>query len=278
MSSADANIVSASVDYIACSSPNIGTGRRFFDFGRDLLEEQKQLGNDVRPFRRYTFDGERAGRVSVASSADHHLVQLEGEPARDYWHQLHQLAASTSRIDYELTAHDPTKSRHAVAEAWHCLETREQEWNGPRTWERAEIRPYGDIVRVGSRQSTRYLRIYDWGVKHKTAEPLTHWRYESEYKGLRAIEAAARLQSAPAEREVIVSTITAELAHVKIDPIFRADAGERMPEHRPPTDDETRLRWLRESVLPCIELLIAHGREAAVYEALNLGPPARASA
>lgn len=120
-----------------------------------------------------------------------------------------------------------------------------------------------------------YLRLYDWGVAHKTSPAGCHWRYEAELKGSRATQAAALLRSADvvdlAIRGLVYSLYTDRRIPVEWSP-------EAPAIKLPPSTRSTRMKrlaWLSKLVRPSVQRLVADGQLVAVIKALGLSEHVR---
>jgi hypothetical protein len=124
-------------------------------------------------------------------------------------------------------------------------------------------------VYVGSRQSSRMLRIYDAGKHHKTAKPYHIIRYEVEFKKPLSREVYDNLRRSQGGSEELAHQISGVVAAETEANAIRApwsDGKNLIHFALSATNDkrDKRLVWLRDQVAPAIKTMLAQGYDKKV--------------
>lgn len=135
----------------------------------------------------------------------------------------------------------------------------------------------GDTFYAGSRGGTgsNFVRVYDKYRRDKERQDVykNAWRYEVELTNRRAKPAFFELKAhgfGASETAAMVRKLAAQryVDVPKTDGATPFDAG-LLP--RPKTDDESRIRWLRDQVRPALDKMIASGYSTVWLAELLLG-------
>lgn len=139
----------------------------------------------------------------------------------------------------------------------------------------------GDTLEMGTRGSEVYLRLYDKhreGFKkphRKTIEPgqfpVGTWRFEGELKGGAAMEMYSRLCEAPSLSDGVLREVRGLFSDHGIEVPIGEGKGLPVREVKHRSDVDRTRAWLRSSVRPSIEQLIADGYLGEVLSDLGLG-------
>lgn len=120
------------------------------------------------------------------------------------------------------------------------------------------------------------LRIYDkWRQSELADEWEYAWRYELELTNAYAVAAYEQIRSASDRGAQIISIVLGLLERLGLE-APELGVGYRISPlsiPRDESDDERRLKWLRECVRPAIDRMAARGiMEVQILEALGLAP------
>lgn len=252
--------IQAGIDWITWVDKDPETRSYVHELGMELLHAEADTGAKVRPFGMEGYQGWTSGRVSIGSRPDSHLLRISGSLAATTWTRLQPSRGRPSRLDVQtsvlltnshgtfgrtlikpLSAPSPrTRGRPLKRTIW---QDSAQSWCGM----------------VGSRTSSKYLRVYDKGIEQGTHPAGLYWRIELEAKRERARELWTELTKATdvadwslkccerACRSCLLSwpwPASSDLA-----PLPAASAA------RPP-EVERSIRWLQQMVRPTIERLL----------------------
>lgn len=241
---------------------------------------EEALGNRISKWSVQEYQGNRCGRVAVGQAeGDRTILQLSGDLAAQHLHAALPLLSHLTRIDLAVTIQTPEHDYTIGENAWQMAAWY---WDGhPRSavpW-RIEHRREGTGVYVGSRNSDRFLRIYD---KHEecrkhhdergVARYANSWRYELELKGPPAPSIAVLADAAPDRPAHVQGILSNYLRDHGIEPAYTMDA-ERLllPGFTRRSDVESRLYNLARNVRPSLEWLADAGHAADALAALGLG-------
>jgi hypothetical protein len=283
------SVVSADLDWFTCTAGLDSVGEALLKRGSELVGEFADRGDKHRETSWQGYRGDQAGPIMVGLRGDGVVLRASGVGARAALEKVRDLAVKPTRVDVQMTVlHGsvvglPQRIKRAAVKA--------------RTG-RHKGAPYrvrvidgcgdGDAVIIGDRSSEAFGRSYDKyretlqkykesvALRRELAEgfPDGSWRYEVEYKGSKAQRVYERLLEADFERAVIGDVRGWWDDHgVEI-----AIGDEMLPavrEAKYVADDERSLAWLRASVRPTVDHLVARKRLGDVLEASGIGPQLR---
>jgi hypothetical protein len=267
------------IDYITATTMVRYSPTSLDSFGRHLVDEQVKQGEKLRDFRSHGYYGRAAGQVSYGRRSDGAVVRLSGKCAFENWEQCVSLATNVSRLDVQATV-TPDGGPTLRLERHHA-----EALNSPRgRGKQAQLKYWGgptgiESLALGSRQSDRYLRIYNKGIQSGLVQYDGTLRYEIEFKNKLAWEKAQLLDSSDQQHRYIVAWIY-EMACVRgirlAGATWRTSLADRLrtgecpnlPHHR--SRNDKRIWWLANSVKPSVVELVHAGRLDETLEALGL--------
>lgn len=199
------------------------------------------------------YDGETTDGISYGTRPDGMMVRLSGSMAVRHWLTTLYWSHNVSRFDIQTTIlSEDERSDHAHhGQCMLALDTRVA--SGAVTTKYIEDTPQGSSLYVGSRASDRMLRMYNKTAESEGEYPKTSWRYEIEYKGVRAYRVAQRIKGDRHPTQAIFDCLQA----------VYTDWGLGIPADRPAwawrdagvahvTDDQRRLEWLGRCIRPVV--------------------------
>lgn len=217
------------------------------------------------------YQGTASRHVFYGVRHDGAYLRLSGEPAHVWWRDAWQIAGRCSRLDVQATIEGVRAGRDLAREARNAADRAPKLKGRPVEWQYLETRAKGCTAYVGSRTSARFLRLYDKGAEERTGHLTGRWRYEVELKDDIASGTARALHAAPDQGRASAAYVYHQFDRRSVRPLFRPPGPDPDVEIRSgETDDERRLRWLREQVSITVARLMANGREADVRAALRL--------
>jgi len=262
---------SIGVDWLTASCKDASLRGPLEDFMNERLYEERQRGNDVKPWRLMQFEGLAAGPVGYGLSDEMSIVRLSREAARDHWREVLGLTTGCSRIDLQTTISEVPDCQQLIADHEREALTHVASWSKPPEVTLRKSNRTGLTLYLNRRVSDRFARIYDKGVESKEAAWDSCLRYEVQFNNEAGKLMAATLLNDSSqdagisgrvyrfflERGCVLPWQPEAMRYNVSVPRSRSDAGRR-------------LRWLAAQVRPSIERLIADGRIQEVYEALGL--------
>jgi hypothetical protein len=207
-------VIESQLDWLTCSAPCPQDTRALAHLAEFWMNQEREAGGRVRPFRLSGYVGEQCGRVRYGERDGRCLVQLSGDLAETRFDTLYPLSDHQSRIDLAVTVRDPLGF-----EAW-------PERNYEEAYERRvhDVRASlpvlvqngdgGSTFYLGDRVSDFYLRVYnkeaECRIVHDEAGA-EHYRacvrYELEVKGVNAPRWAKTLFNIPDRSDVVQALV-----------------------------------------------------------------------
>ena len=259
-------------------------GKRRGDELRELVTpwatQEEADGNQITRWSVQSYQGHRCGRVGLGEGeGDRVLVQLSGDLAATHLHELLPMLDHLTRIDLAVTVRTPEPDFTVAENAFQmaCWWYDEH----PRSavpW-RIQHRTRGDTAYLGSRESDRFLRIYNKHLEcrghHDAKGALRYdncWRYELECKGHPASMIAALTDQADDPALYIRGAIGHYLHDHGIEPIYTDDTPSViLPGFSRRSDAESRLYNLGRNVRPSLDWLRDAGYADDAMAALGIG-------
>ena len=183
------------------------------------------------------------------------------------------MGTRTTRLDVQATARftpgQPDLAKHVHAAA---IRYGRQHARAPA------VRFSGEDVRIqtvylGSRTSERYGRVYDKMAESKDEHFRDCWRWEVEVKGDPADHLTRRLVATEHANDLALAHLRTYFDGAGVDPpmqLPQLDGPWRIAYRH--TDDDRRLRWLREQVAPVLIGLVDRGRRDDALDAMGVHP------
>jgi DNA relaxase NicK len=186
-----------------------------------------------------------------------------------YWKRLSVLSTNCSRIDLAVTVEAPHE-RQVVRRALEQYRAWSQGRHNAANWSYVTSN-HGDTFYLGKRSSDLFARVYDKGAQDPENFAPGTYRFEVEVKGKTAQPVCQRLRHERSAETAVLGYVTHYLRSRGIDCPWDAPNIEvELHAFRPVSTDESRLRWLADTVAPVVEQLLARHDRAIVLGALGL--------
>jgi len=254
--------------------------------GRDELDDQswlmdnlsalwnvQALGNVYKRRSLLGFDGWECAGCFVGSNETMHYAQFAGKYANDAYHMVEHPKVHISRIDLQVTVQYDVEllkeGKYQYARAIHhnkSLPTHRQR----------RIHLYAgsdssDTVYLGSPSSDVRGRLYNKAKQSNDPAYERSWRYEVVYRNEYAFRMFRHVVEAGTTASAIICEEVASWYAER--GVIILDVGNRRnialaPLTRPETDVETKLRWIREQVVPTIRKLAEMGYAEELMETI----------
>lgn len=271
-----ARIVDAGVDWISATVAPGPTSPDFFSLWNDIARAQHHAGSDLKPWHWNGYDGASSGHAAYGTRQDGAYIRLSAGVSAVWWRDVFTIARRCARLDVQVTIDGIRAGRDLAREAKLMAGRAPAQRGRPVEWAYTQTRSKGATTYVGSRTSESFLRLYDKGAEAKIGHLTGLWRYEMETKDDRAGAVARALMNQPAGDTVAAGLVYHTFSRRGVRPAFACPAEAPDVEHtHDQSDDERRLRWLRDHVRKTVNRLIAAGLEAEVRTALGLAATAR---
>ena len=269
-------VVSLGVDYLTITEKNATRWNEIVQFLEGTLirvmlaeghtwEQAKQLG----------YQGSRIGTMFMGSRTDSSMLRVSGGLAEDVFTVLSEKFEDlhVTRIDLQVTiAFKGDRMLYAEeckAQVLHHQETSRNRSQPAVTLISTAGR--GDTLQIGSRSSEVFCRIYDkWREQKLEYIPYT-WRFEVELKGETARNVAQHLSKAePIEQEISNMVEGTFLARGVKEPMLKGMSPHTLKGSRSKTDDQKRMKWLKQHVLPTVRRLHDHGYREELLDIFSI--------
>ncbi len=210
------------------------------------------------------------GGIDLGRRDRERFYRASGDCAHSTFLACARSASNVSRIDLQCTVgfRDPTLE--CAERAFSQFSALPGACGQPRTAVLVQDNSLGQTCSIGSRRSNVYLRIYDHGIAHKSADAGMSWRLEAELKGSMAKRYAALLFTCSSARAQLPDIVHGLFSDRRVDPPWVL--GNRWSVVIDPaiSDVESKMKWLSGQVAPTIEYLVGEGYITGVLDALRL--------
>lgn len=246
--------------------------------GLRAVEQEQSAGNTLVDKALLGYEGHLCGSVYVGESYQGAMVRYTSALANEGFNALKHLPMNVTRIDLQVTVWWPTDPYYIVrkygkqaidgsftSDGKQRRQVKEEDYNDG-----------GYVIRIGSRESEYYGRIYDKGRETKDTVFCNAIRFEVEIKGKRAQQATTTLQSSNrAQTEDIISFVAEWFAarSVFIPVLHSPNQMVLQPLSRAKSDTERRLEWLRRQVRHTVAELRTQVDDTVILEALGFLEP-----
>jgi hypothetical protein len=251
-------LTEAHVDWITATAGTGGNGPRLLDYGAKLLQEEREKGNYGRVSNFEGYHGTQSNSLFVGWRLDGACIRLGGGMARHRWRELVEQSENVSRLDLAVSAKREPPNAALALEYWNALPPGRTGAGHPTEYSLIQTRYSGSTLYCGRRASERFGRIYDKHAESKGHYPPGTWRFEIEYKGQAAKEVSAYLRQHANVDARIAGLVERRFLEWKIITPWSNVDYSWLEDYRPPkTDNESRMKWLREQVKLSLEKLSA---------------------
>lgn len=262
--------VSAGVDYFSFTTGNVAQIPLLETRANKLMLQEAQADCLPSSFQLHGYTGVRCGNVQVARSVDRLWVTLIGEIADRHWRAFQVAGITPTRIDFQITATmESAYPQYAAHQYKKLLEDGGNHAKRKITF--IQSAGSGATLYLGSRKSERFGRLYDRGIKAKSAGAGQVWRWEVEFKkgaAQTALECLEKLSDCGTMVWMAVEAWFSERG-VSVPPAPHTFVMPPTASKREGTAED-KLQWLSSQVAPSVKKLCDAGKRTDVLKALNL--------
>lgn len=269
-------LVSAGVDYVTCTAPGDGPAGALLDVGYQLayyetsVNREHSKRNGISGYR-----GETTGKVFWGERDDGVMVRCSGSIAQQFMECIGVwgFRCGWPRIDIQTTGRLEWDNRWYAQQASQKARAASHGEKGGRQSRVALIDgdTWGSTCTIGSRASSRFIRIYDKTREQKLGVEPNLWRWEVEYKQRLGPIIAARLLQSRVDKAYIAAQVYSELMSKGVTPPWEVNQhiGAVRTEVEKTSLDK-QLKWLKETVAPMLRRLDAGGYTEEYMFALGI--------
>lgn len=245
-------------------------------FGDRVIGHERDLGNYVRPWSGFGYQGYSCGQFSLGSREDGWMFQCRGDCAHTFAAELVGFADNVSRFDLEATFQLGSDYKQIMESEYTAAECFKPA-RGPKPKVRLDVDTQGGYCYwIGQRTSDRMLRSYDKWAESKGRWPRGAVRYEAQNMRKAAFFAAHVFSRSVDRQSSTIGFLSAMFAArgVPLGPWFNCphylmpSDESRAPRHLADTDRQ--LEWLHTQVAPVVQKLRARDLTNKVLDSLGL--------
>lgn len=257
----------AGIDYVTLTAKTPRTIARLKSYADKMFAFLEVDGFHVKPSRPMGYDGWQVGPVFGGARADGYMLRVSGQSAQEAF-ALWDEDFHVTRLDVQATLKSvpgqPAWGKWSVVAA-EALQAHHPRRGGYPHMRIEDGRGKGDTVKVGSRSSDRYGRLYDKEMESLDPAYAGCWRYEIEYKGDYALLAARHLRGCQDVSAAAAALALAEYRNWQFD-VPQVDLRDCSPlaVETLASDTERQKAWLRRQVGPTVLRLLVAGEEGFI--------------
>lgn len=269
----DVELLSVGIDWLTVTAAEPGPIRALLNAATKRRAILERLGETNKKGAFQGYVGQHTGPLFVGARQDGVLVKESGASAEELFGLVDWVGLHCSRIDLQATVrlpvYDPTiaqelrvRRARAKTDAKGKLKPR-QEYIGREG--------NGDELRIGSRESPRYGRVYDKDKQSGDERYQRAWRFEIECKKVMAPKMVEYLLAAPGRHGAMVAALIGQFTDWGIEiPIVGDGVLVAGSIGRRDFKADRSMKWLEEQVAPTIERLLATVHPDDILAALGL--------
>lgn len=267
---------SVGVDWITATLPKEAHyHQKWLSVAYGLLEQVSNEGNSLQPRGMQGYEGVASGACFVGSRDTDSMAVFSSHHAHTAYSELWRPEVHVSRLDMQVTVKynkmPLTIARKAYKDAIQANNTLPES-------RRRNIRIIigtsgGDTLYIGSPTSEQLGCLYNKDVESRESQYQSSWRYEVRLKNDRATAAYYALIEQPERANNFISAYVSNwYANRGVSIPWDTDETITLPSSPKslPSDDESRLAWLRSQVAPAIRELQTRVDRDTILEALGL--------
>jgi hypothetical protein len=264
-------IVDAGIDYLSFVSRIDEAAAELRTVGLRITDFHREQGGMIRPWRWQGYVGEGGDGVATGWRLDSSIVVLQGSNAHLYASELKNVVGRARRLDVQAT-YCSTEPTGATAEYVYQNRMFMRDRMGRHLQQRLiQASDGGQTVYLGATSSQKMLRLYRKDIQSPTEYPRYSWRWEVQLRDVAAAATWLRhsddLVQRPFAPAFVAAMFTAAGSPVPW-PYTPRVAIEHLPQRK--WDRERCMEWLRSSVAPAVERLLAYYDIEEVKDALGL--------
>lgn len=269
-------VLSCGVDYLTVTAkPGTDEEKYLMSVFEEWYPLMIALGHGQKGHKVMQYLGTKYGPLFYGTSTQGAMMRVSGGDASDmmdHFIKRGQLPHFT-RIDVQVTVQfDKAEVNHAEMQA---AQAKARQLSNPRKGAQPKVRCEktfgdGDTLYIGKRTSETFCRCYDKGAETGDYPVGLVWRYEVEWKGDKADEAAAYVSHCRNEVQALQDLVSSTYEQRQVSVPFEAVTAPSIVSMRKErTDVDKKLEWLRRSVAPALAEVVKAGRISDLKSALG---------
>lgn len=269
-------IIDAGIDYLSLTMRNDNPHTvAWHSAALAYLAEIHATGIEMNESRRLGYEGHSVGGSFVGVRDRDTTAIYSGERAKPAFARLYRADAHVSRMDIQVSYRFNVTSNNVAQVARNSVDRANRTISGARQRNATLIEDLrgGATCYVGTRKSEQFARIYNKEAESGEKQYERVWRYEVQLKNKLAVKLAEQVSSGTYKPEQHAAVFVKQwLRNRGVTTPWSADA-ELLPLpriERPNSQNEQKLKWLREQVQPTLRTLLKYGLRDDILDALGL--------
>jgi hypothetical protein len=269
-------ILEVGIDYITATSHSTSSLSGLGAFGAYLVRDAVKRGSKRTASRALGYTGAHAEGVSVGTRHDGCIVRLSGETAREHWNQALDLSDNVTRLDLQVTEVPPEGPARRLAGVWRHRGAGGKGLGRHSKMKAVVSQKAVETIMIGSRQSDRYMRIYDKFEESRLNRYKGAVRWELELKKEIAREMAIQLSLSEAHEDQVIAQVSKfvrdRVTHLLLDMRWPGIVPDEIKIGRQDAlavSAERSCRFLAVSVKPLCQRLVQAGHRDLVLRSLG---------
>lgn len=264
---------SAGIDYLTVTSTSGAGKKALVLLWMKRRQQLEVLGDVVKKGGFQGYQGETCGPLFFGRREDSFLLKESSAGAEQLYHQIPWKECNCTRIDLQATV----KLEQYFGRVSDVLHQRRAAWFEAKGIEPKPIQDHhdrtgrGNELRIGSRESPRYGRVYDKDKESGDERYRNCWRFEVEYKKMLAPKIVEFLQQEKSLHGAILDALLGQFDDWQIElPVVANGVLVAGSIGRREFATDRSMKWLATQVAPSIERLLATVDRESILEALGL--------
>ena len=266
----EGEILEVGIDWITCVGFTPDSQNSMQSFAEQLIRQERDSGNDFRPWRFAGYEGFMCGGCQCGVRDDSTCVRLSSGLADSNWERLYAMSENATRIDLQVTIRPERPALKVLAQVHRQALRKAAKRSGGPTVTLIRSTDGSGTVYLGKRSSDAFGRVYLKGAESGLDHYHNALRFEVEFKGPQVRSAIAHISRESPRIVPVASLVSGFFTARGVDLQFPTIAKVMLCISRPLTSDAKRLAWIQNQVRPSVQLLISHGWYTEVLEALGL--------
>lgn len=265
-------VTSAAVDWLTCTGATTLSRDELWRHGLRLEQVGQREGELTSRWHANGYDGRKGPHFAYGARKGSVCLQLSSFQAEDEWQHCVGASENVTRLDLAVdTYFDPPLPLLAL-KIYRNADHRPSLNGRPPKLTYIESTDLGKTLYVGARESENFGRLYDKGVREKTAPSGSWWRWEAELKGRVAVATSEMLQRVDDHRVAIALELAEWFARRTGHTYSRSRCMLTVVGSRAPSTVDRQLRWLASGVRPTVQSLLELVGVDRVLNVLGLPP------
>lgn len=264
------HLYDAGIDWLTCTTPTIDATRQAQIRAADIVEQERERGNEIRPWSMAGFEGFKCGQIQCGVRGQEFIIRLSGGLAQQHYRRFHGLEKNVSRLDLQVTASAFADASRIVAKCAKRAADHKRQHNHRATLTLIKSDDGTATLYIGKRSSNYYGRLYTKGLMPGSPYPSDAVRAELELKGNAANYNYQRLCDMDQELPFVIGQVSSWFGHRGLRIIDGSGDFAATAVFVPAPDHARRLEWIKAQCAPSMRMLVRANKGDELLKACGL--------